>query len=418
MKMKPVVKKRFILSIVILLVAILALPMTSMGQKGRPEGKGPSAGQGGGGGDQGGIREGTLYGDPMLLIRDLSPTGDGKPVGFQWIWPQDLYTPDGELGITYGDIPDDYDDWINGGCPQPFSRVPLPEVGELFTYNWLDSYGNPVTVYLIPLDAECKIPDVYETAWGTLAEEIDAGRLNFARTTQWVIDSAYGKVLEAINAAQNISLDPAGRLLLDDKTIDSPRENLALYQKLMQMGCLAPIPAMDIGLNDDGKAALNRAGMAYLVCSANGTATYTDDMLLRAASFLAGAADKFGRIHTDLVIFINSILRVNNIEVTDEGIIYIKDYFDFGQFKYDRRLQHNDTTASLLQGGPSLFHVQENLSFYGKVFRGDWMYPGGPYGNASYPGLNFVRAADDALAIIFYIHNYAVPDMIEEGVID
>lgn len=200
--------------------------------------------------------------------------------------------------------------------------------------------------------------------------------------------------------------------------IDSPRENLALYQKLMQTGCLAAIPEMDIALNDAGKAALNRAGMAYLVCSANGMATYSDDMLLRAASFLAGAADKFGRIHTDLVIFINSILRINTIEVTEEGIILVKNYFDFGQFKYDRRQQHNGKTATLLQGGPYLFQVQDNLGIYGKVFRGDWTYPGGPYGNPNYPALNFVRAADEAMAIIFYIHNYAVPDMLEEGVID
>lgn len=404
---------------IILLMSVLALPAVTFAQKGRPDDKGPPPGQGGskGGGDDIGIRQGSLYGEPWVVIRDLSPETDGEPVGFSWIWPDYMYTPDGELEINYGAIPSAFEDDVSGGCIQPFSFEPLPELGELFQYNRIDAYGEPQTVYLIPLDDECNIPEAYESAWGDLAEEIDAGRLNFARTTQWVIDSAYAKVLEEINAATMIGLDPAGRLTLDGKTIDSPRENLALYQKLMLEGCLAPLPDMDIELDENGMTALANAGLSCLVCADNGP-IYSDELFQHVASFFAGATDKFGRILTDHVIFINSVLGINDIEVTEEGIIYVDDYFDFGSFRYDRGQQHQGKTARLLQGGPEHFYVEDNISIYGKIFRGDWVYPGSPDGSPSYPILNFVRAADDALAIIFYIHNYEVPETIEEGVID
>lgn len=416
METRTMWQQRGIILIIILLMSALALPAVTFAQKG--EGKGPPAGKGNRGGSKDeGIREGSLYGEPWVVIRDLSPEADGKPVGFSWIWPDYMYTPDGELEIGYGAIPDTFEHNESGGCIQPFSFEPLPELGELFQYDWIDLYGNSQTVYLIPLDDECKIPEVYESVWGDLAEEIDAGRLNFARTTQWVIDSAYGKALEAINAATVIGLDPAGRLTLDGKTIDSPRENLALYQKLMLEGCLAPLPDIDIALDENGIAALSNAGLSCLVC-AEDAPIYSDELFQHAASFFAGAADKFGRILIDHVIFINSVLGINDIEVTDEGIIYVQNYFDFGSFRYDRGLQHQGTTARLLQGGPVHFYVENDLSIYGKIFRGDWVYPGGPDGNPYYPVLNFARAADDALSTIFYIHNYEVPETIEGGVID
>lgn len=98
--------------------------------------------------------------------------------------------------------------------------------------------------------------------WIDMVEEVDFGRLNLSRSPEAVLQAAFDEAINAINNANSISLDSAGRLLLTStvysetemtttsdgcaipvattvvKAIDSPLENLALYVKLMKDGHL------------------------------------------------------------------------------------------------------------------------------------------------------------------------------------
>ena len=305
---------------------------------------------------------------------------------------------------------------------QPISFLPFiydPVSNDpLFPYTWTDSYGATKDVYLVPLDAECNIPDPYAETWGEAAAVIDSGRLNLARTTQYVIDAAYEEALTTINTANAIALDPAGRLLLDlpdgtAKIIDAPRENLALYQRLMKDGCLSPgVTGIALAPTTIGKL---QANLGYLVCDdtlAQKTKTTAD--LLRAASFLSGAADKFGHIGVDEVIYINSTLGINNVVVNPaDGTMTVQGYFNFLDMSYNRNI-YDETKADLLQPVtvsadiyPAQFDVAWDMLISPEVF-----LPGGWNGellDAPMPVVNFTRAADDALSVIYYIHNYELP---------
>ena len=101
--------------------------------------------------------------------------------------------------------------------------------------------------------------------WTDLVDEVHFGRLNLSRAPEAVLQAALDEAITSINAASSISRDPAGRLLLTTeifdefttgidvegelvcmnapietvvKAIDSPRENLALYVKLLKDGHL------------------------------------------------------------------------------------------------------------------------------------------------------------------------------------
>lgn len=127
-----------------------------------------------------------------------------------------------------------------------------------------DGLGN-----LLP-DTTCKWEDPVNgvvtypngVLWSKLVDEVHFGRLNMARAPEVVLQAAFDEAITAINDPDTIgiTIDEAGRLLLTknmydehlvdpatgqqkfikqiQKAIDSPRENLALYVKLMRDGHL------------------------------------------------------------------------------------------------------------------------------------------------------------------------------------
>ncbi|MCK0154506.1 hypothetical protein MWU49_12380 [Alcanivorax sp. S6407] len=127
------------------------------------------------------------------------------------------------------------------GCVQPLASEPV---------EWPDMEVRdtvPMTVEEYE-DGEftCTVVEGYES----YTMELEIGRLNMVRNMANNPDALARGLAEAINTinqAQAVSLDPAGRLVLTiddggelvDKTIDSPRENLALYHALMTRGRLA-----------------------------------------------------------------------------------------------------------------------------------------------------------------------------------
>jgi hypothetical protein len=216
--------------------------------------------------------------------------------------------------------------------------------------------------------------------------------------------------MNSINTAKNIVLDAGGRLLLTreievngvltdvTKAIDSPLENIALYQQIMTNGFL---PGMIHSADFLG-------ALAYLQ-SAEGPSdtsqpaeTLTEDDFNQAASFLAAAADKTGHISLDLMVNINSWLGLNG---DDNGN---KVYFNFGAYQYNQ-VQRYGNIAPYLLSGPVLMNGQEwcvasNRNILTDVLFGDipsWYEDGG--------ATQFTKTADDALQVIEFIHNWSIP---------
>jgi len=401
-------QKRWLAGVAVVVLGLfLAAPVLSApgGGQGPPEGKGNDS--------EKGVKKGEIYGDLWVVVRDVGPDGDGEPVLFQWTWPDELYVG-GDLIIEQGDYPTDYTT-ADTGCVQPVSSSPI--TGVTFTYdNYINSYGDQETVYLIPLDDECKIPDAYAETWGEQVAEVESGRLNLSRTSQLVIDAAYEEALGAINEAAEleypIRLDAAGRLVLGEKTIDSPRENMALYQRLMLDGCFTD--TNNTGLTEDAELALSTGGLSDLVCANPSVSESTTNAdLLSAASFLAGAGDKFGSIGIDMLVYFNNNLGINDVKTLPNGSVQIEGYFDFGLYSYDRSDIYDGVVKDMLQPPvdwvstdpyPETFYVYYDLPIYTSVFSGDW-------DSSDYPIVNFVRSADDALSVIFYIHNFELPEL-------
>src|SRR5690606_33609013 len=135
-----------------------------------------------------GTSKGQLYSDLWKIVRDEN----GLPVLYVW---QD----------TDGDGVNDTAVQSGDGFPQPVTAD-----------------GN-----LIPLDEE-GAPLVEDAVI-----EVELSRLNLGRAATHTLDRAYDQVRGKLNSAEEVSLDPTGRLVLTvhgvTSTIESPRENLALY---------------------------------------------------------------------------------------------------------------------------------------------------------------------------------------------
>lgn len=174
----------------------------------------------------------------------------------------------GDLGVV---LRDDYGVPIldENNCKQPIAAEPIPV---------LDALGNPTGEFLdfVPMEvveykqdeSTCAVVLGYED----YVQEIVLERLNMIRShveNPDMLARAFEEAMNNINAAESIETDPAGRLLLVSteeiidpetmlassltvkKTIDAPRENLALYYALMTEGRLAGYGVETIG--DEGQ---------------------------------------------------------------------------------------------------------------------------------------------------------------------
>jgi len=195
-------------------------------------------------------------------------------------------------------------------------------------------------------------------------------------------------VLTAINAAQAVTLDASGRLVLTTdgvvKTIDAPLENLALYVELLNKGTIT-------GVTDLTKF----SSISYLV-----DGTFTTQDLTAAASFLAAASDKTGTLTIDKVVDMNTILGITGTlkDSTGSG-----SYVDYSTFSYDRLAVYGTTTVQVLVLQSNGSYLPTTVNVYETLFKST------PY--VSTDGVDgFAQAADDARAIIEYVHNFAIPE--------
>lgn len=216
---------------------------------------------------------------------------------------------------------------------------------------------------LIPLDAEGAPIDP------SLTQEVEFSRLSVARAPSKVLTHSLDEAVAKITAGTSITLDAAGRVVVDGTAIDSPLENLALY----------------------------KAVMTNTLPSAVTTKLPSN---LAASSLLAAAADKTSTINVDVVVYLNSFLGVN--KVVDGKVT---SYYDFTT-NYDRYATYKDVTAQVLVlQADGVTYKTETVNIYNTVFSGStWVDPTPSSAGAD----DFAAATNDALRVIQYIHDNAV----------
>lgn len=327
-----------------------------------------SHGEGGGGDGGGGSNTEPDYGDIYVLYRD----SDGIPI------------------------------LSKEGCRQPLAATFFD--GCITTLD-----GN----CLVPVDQETCVP---EPAYDEYLQEVEFGRTNLARSPDSVLQTQLDEVVFNLTTAGCLSLDPAGRMVysseingvVESYTIDSPLQNLAIYRQLMRTGQLHE----NIKLPDWKRT---------------------------AAIALGAAMDKEGSVTVDLTAYLNMILGLTEESVNlPEGLErkcldikqeikgkvgYVEEcfilynsfsYYRYGNFtslpdpdyiQCDNPNESNcleymevvsfDPLQMVVVKKPileSVSELKENKNWEGSKIGG------------------FAKAADDARAVVEFMHNYEVPD--------
>lgn len=275
----------------------------------RPIWAGVKGGKAGAGGrpDGSGTAKGDLYGDLWIILRDEN----GEPI----------LSPEGFV--------------------QP-----------------IDADGN-----LIPLDAEGAPLDP------TLVQEVEFSRLSVSRAPSKVLTHSLDEAIAKITTGTIITLDAAGRIVIDGATIDSPLENLALYKAIMTDSL--PSEVADKLPAD-----------------------------LFAASLLAASADKTSTINVDVLVYLNTFVGVNTVTGGT-----VSDYYDFTT-DYSRYDTYKDATATVLVlQDDGVTYVAQTVNIYDAVFSSsDWIDPTPDSAAAD----DFAAAANDALRVIQFVHDNEV----------
>lgn len=315
------------------------------------------------GNDESGSTRGGDYGDLYVLYRDL----DGVPI------MEELPVLDEEGNAT----------------------------GETFwVVRPVDEDGN-----LLELDAEGELtPDAL-----LLAQPVDFGRLNIVRSPQSVLDQAMGEALKVINAGVAFTVDFCGRLtiwnydetgenLIITKTIDSPRESMALYQELMNKGF------------SDKLVKLDGSGI--------------DPYILAASCFAAGS-DKTGTVNIDEVVYINGFIDCEGCDpiLNEHEYDFNHDnkyYFDYGdcgctgqEFVYNRVTTYQDRMIKILVLKDDGTYDYETLSVLDAMENlGLFMYrwEGSPLTRVN----GFAAAVDDAVQVLEFVHGNSNTEFLPE----
>jgi hypothetical protein len=222
---------------------------------------------------------------------------------------------------------------------------------------------------------------------GSDVQAVEFGRLNIARAPSKVLDHSLVEALSKLDGGvfgETVTLDPSGRLVIDGSTIDSPLENLALYEALLTTASV------------DGVITLSATG------SSDGVdATYTfsvpDDIRLDlAAAAIAAASDKTGELTIDEIVGISSFIGVD-----DELASYVTSY------TYDRDMAYADADVWVLieDGGvyvPTEVQILDVVDFNTTEINSikDNVLP---------TGIDvFTQAADDSVQVLEYVHDNAL----------
>ena len=247
----------------------------------------------------------------------------------------------------------------------------------------------------LPLDAEGALIDP------TLALPVEFGRLSVGRAPTHVLAAQYDEAITSIEAADSVSLDKSGRIVLTtagvSASIDSPLENLALYTELLNEGYIT-------GLSDAAIAKFNAAGLGYLVDPTS--TTLTSQKLLSAADFFAAAADKTTTLNIDKIQDLNAILGISGTLTVDGKLVTDPitgaTFVDYSSMTYDRSATYGSVTANVLVLQPDgVTYKVESVNLYDTVFGGKEV--------TATSAAAFTQAADDSLQVLEYLHDHPVP---------
>lgn len=286
----------------------------------RPAWAGVKGGKAGAGGrpEGAGSKKGDLYGDLYVLIRD-PVTGvamtetiviEGVPTVFPLVQAY-LVNADGTTTLLPGvSIPRD------------------PATGDLLT-NLAD--GRVVT-----------------------SAAVEFSRLSVSRAPSKVSSKSLTEVTSKLATATSVTFDVAGRLVINGATVDSPLENLALYQAILKAGGTLTLP------------------------TATGSVTLT---LANAAVFLGAAADKAGKVTLDTVMYLDPILGVPGA-------------FPSTTFSFDPAI-YNTTVWVGTVSGSTVTWTQTTLA----------AAAGLPAQTPVTGAIDFAAAADAARAVIQFVHD-------------
>jgi len=237
---------------------------------------------------------------------------------------------------------------------------------------------------------------------GFIVKEADFGRLNLVRAPESVLNSALQEAKAALTqtGVTDIKTDASGRLVAingaedwvvniddddtndeyDDKTIDSPRENLAIYHELLAEGFSNKLSFLNIYFTED-------------------------DILTLAANALSAGADKTGNIIVDEVAYLNDwIIDWTKIEYLGPDLKNRK-YFDFGDFNYNRASIYEFKYVKITTLNPDGTWFSEIKSLLNVInwTNADRLIDYADGGNSNITG--FANAADDATRVLDFIHS-------------
>ena len=291
----------------------------------RPDWAGVKGGKAGGGTKPpgAGTKKGDLFGDMVVLLRDENGEPilvDGLLQVIAFVYDEEgnvvpLLNADGELQV-----------------------IPYNPEGELATQMVVDG-----------------------TTYSVVPAEVDLGRLSVGRSPEKVLDKALTDSLAKLTGdLAVVTLDATGRLVVNGVTIDSPLENLALYDVYMSTG---EIPGVTLP-----------AGFS-------------------PASLFAAAADKTSSIIVDTVVYMNAILGIDSTTTTTY----------FSTYEYDRSTTWDGKEAVVLVLQDDGTYKEDTVNLYDAVFNlTDW-------DSATVGGADaFAQAADDYLQVLEFVHDNAV----------
>ena len=303
-------------------------------------------------------------------------------------------------------------------CLRTVDGIPIYE--EIFSeeHNTLSYYPLPIKVAIAD---EVPLKTADETSYVTFAlndegeaidndpdydvKEVEFGRLNIVRAPQAVVDQGLNEAINGLTqpSVNFITTDASGRLIaiignedwlvnydenpandeFDDKTIDSPRENIALYQELM------------------GNR-LNGA-LSFLIGDFN-----DGDVMMLAVGALAAGADKTGNIIVDELAYMNDwLIRWNDVSVLEAiNSPDQKDrrYYDYSGFTYNRSDEYSNKWIRFTQLLPDGTWSYEYMSLLDGVA---WTNPNKliSYNSGEVDITGFSNAVDDAIQVLELLHS-------------
>lgn len=376
--------KAKILSVAVLMISVFFLQCTDFAVQNKTDDPAFSKGDHGGKPGETDNMRGDEFGDLYVVLRNI----DGKPDLVPAIGEKDEWTekPVPVAFVWDGVTKDDEGAPVLAEDPA-YSGEGFPAEVAGFDNNWAGYYTFG-TEGVIEYDEVTGDMLTYNDRAPT---SVELGRKNIARSPQSVLDNALKEAFKTLEGNFPLTIDYCGRLAgkLDgnpageNKTIDSPRENMALYQALMLNGGISG-PFMGTETVTPGFELNTKLN--------NLIAVHGFHWLDIAASCFAAAADKTDNLTVDEIVYVNQFLGINGEEDSKVYNHYVG--YSYNRDRYNGRNIHvkyiNDGAADEYL---TITQAEGVYFFFTKKY------------NWTTNIAAFRTAADDAMQTLEFIHD-------------